>query len=42
MRLSPACHESSDAGRPVDMEEILDGSLSAYQDVTNRELGLNG
>jgi hypothetical protein len=36
-----ACHESSDAGRPVHMEEILDDSRSAYQDVTNRALGLN-
>jgi len=36
-----ACHESSGAGRSVHMAEILDGSLSAYQDVTNRELGFN-
>ncbi len=35
-----ACHESSEAGRAVDMTEILDGSISAYQDVANRELGL--
>ena len=35
-----ACHESSEAGRPVSMAEIVDGSLSAYQNVANRELGL--
>jgi hypothetical protein len=35
-----ACHESSEAGRPVRMAEVVDGSLSAYQSVANRELGI--
>lgn len=35
-----ACHESSEADRPVRMAEVVDGSLSTYQDVANRELGL--
>lgn len=35
-----ACHESSEANRPVRMAEIVDGSLSTYQDVANRELGI--
>ena len=37
-----AAHESSEAGRPVTMEEVVNGSLSAYQDVADRELGLLG
>ncbi|MCY3923870.1 MAG: hypothetical protein OXG27_15945, partial [Chloroflexi bacterium] len=35
-----AAHESSEAGRPVTIEEVVNGSLSAYQDVADRELGL--
>jgi predicted dehydrogenase len=35
-----ASHESSEAGRAVTMAEIVDGSLSGYQDVANRELGI--
>ena len=35
-----AAHESSEAGRPVTMREVVDGSLSGYQDVADRELGL--
>ena len=35
-----ACHESSEAGRSVGMTEVLDGSISEYQDVANRQLGL--
>ena len=35
-----ACHESSEAERSVRMSEILDGSISTYQDVANRELGI--
>ena len=35
-----AFHESSEAGRWVSMEEVVDGSLSTFQDVANRELGL--
>ena len=35
-----AAHESSEAGRPVTMQEVVDGSLSSYQDVADRELGL--
>ena len=35
-----AAHESSEAGRPVTMEEVVNGSLSAYQDVADRALGL--
>lgn len=37
-----AAHESWEAGRPVTMREVVDGSLSAYQDVADRELGLLG
>ena len=37
-----AAHESSEAGRPVTMQEVVDGSLSGYQDVADRELGLLG
>ena len=37
-----AAHESSEAGRPVTMQEVVDGSLSSYQDVADRELGLLG
>ena len=37
-----AAHESWEAGRPVTMQEVVDGSLSAYQDVADRELGLLG
>ena len=37
-----ASHESWQAGRPVTMQEVVDGSLSAYQDVADRELGLLG
>ena len=36
-----AFHESSEAHRCVSMEEVLDGSLSRYQDAANRELGLS-
>ena len=35
-----ACHESSDAGRPVTMAEVINGSLNHYQSVANRELGV--
>ena len=35
-----AFHESSEAGRWVSMEEVVDGTLSTFQDVANRELGL--
>ncbi len=35
-----ACHESSEVGRSVSLEEVVDGSLSVYQDVANRELGI--
>ena len=35
-----AAHESSEAGRPVTLQEVVDGSLSSYQDVADRELGL--
>ena len=35
-----ACHESSEAGRSVSMPEVADGTLNSYQNVANRELGL--
>ena len=35
-----ACHESSEAGRTVRMEEVVGGSLNTYQNVANRELGI--
>ena len=35
-----ACHESSESGRSVEMVEVIDGSLAAYQNVANRELGI--
>ena len=35
-----ASHESSEAGCSVRMAEVLDGSLNAYQNVANRELGI--
>ena len=35
-----ACHESSEVGRSVRMEEILDGSVSVYQDIANQALGI--
>ena len=35
-----AAHESSEAGRPVTMQEVVDGSVSQYQDVADRELEL--
>ena len=35
-----ACHESSEAGRTVSMTEVVDGSLAIYQNVANRELGI--
>ncbi len=35
-----ACHESSEAGRPVRLNEVVDGSLSVYQDEANRALGI--
>ena len=35
-----ACHESSEAGRMVRMEEVVGGSLNTYQNVANRELGI--
>ncbi len=35
-----ACHESSETGLPVEMAQVIDGSISAYQDVANRELGI--
>ena len=35
-----ACHESSEVGRSVSLEEVVDGSLRVYQDVANRELGI--
>ena len=37
-----AAHESSEAGRSVTLQEVVDGSLSSYQDVADRELGLLG
>ena len=35
-----ACHESSAAGRPVTMSEVIDGTLDAYQRPANQALGL--
>ena len=35
-----ACHESSEAGRIVRMEEVVGGRLNAYQSLANRELGI--
>ena len=35
-----ACHESSEAGRIVRMEEVVGGRLNTYQNVANRELGI--
>jgi len=35
-----ACHESSVAARTVTMAEVMDGSVSRYQDVANNELDL--
>ena len=35
-----ACHESSEAGRTVRMEEVVGGRLNTYQNVANRELGI--
>lgn len=35
-----ACHESSAAGRPVTLAEVVDGSLRAYQRPANHALGL--
>ena len=35
-----ACHESSAAGRPVLMSEVIDGTLDAYQRPANDALGL--
>ena len=35
-----ACHESSEAGRSVRTAEVVDGTLNAYQNVANRELGI--
>ena len=37
-----AAHESSEAGRSVTLQEVVDGSLSSYQDVADRQLGLLG
>jgi predicted dehydrogenase len=37
-----AVYESSDAGRPVAMSEVLDGSLSVYQGEAGRALGRCG
>lgn len=35
-----ACHESSTAGRPVTLAEVVDGSLRAYQRPANHALGV--
>ena len=35
-----ACHESSTAGRPVTLSEVIDGTLDAYQRPANQALGL--
>lgn len=35
-----ACHESSAAGRPVTLAEVVDGSLHTYQRPANHALGL--
>lgn len=35
-----ACHESSAAGRPVTLAEVIDGSLDNYQRPVNRILGV--
>ena len=35
-----ACHESSEVERSMGLEEVVDGSLSVYQDVANRGLGI--
>ena len=35
-----ACHESSTAGRPVTLAEVVDGTLDGYQRSVNRALGL--
>lgn len=35
-----ACHESSAAGRPVTLAEVMDGSLRAYQRPANHALGV--
>ena len=35
-----ACHESSAAGRPVTLAEVVDGSLRAYQRPANHALGV--
>ena len=35
-----ACHESSEAGRTVRIDEVVGGRLSTYQNVANRELGI--
>ena len=35
-----ACHESSAAGRPVTLAEVVDGSLRTYQRPANHALGL--
>ena len=35
-----ACHESSTAGRPVTLAEVVDGSLRTYQRPANHALGL--
>ena len=35
-----ACHESSEAGRTVRMDEVVGGRLNTYQDVANQELGI--
>ena len=36
-----ACHESSEVGRPVLMEEVVNGSVCVYQDVANRALEIS-
>ncbi len=35
-----ACHESSEAGRTVRIDEVVEGKLNTYQNVANRELGI--
>ena len=35
-----ACHESSAAGRPVTLNEVIDGTLDTYQRPANQALGL--
>ena len=40
MALVLAVHESSQAGAVVTLDDVRSGRVSAYQDVTDRKLGL--